>query len=290
MTRQDGNGFVKCDFGHLHWGLNGAAGLLLSDPARGVLLQRRAWWVHHGRTWALPGGAVEAGESPREAATREAHEEADIPPARVRPLAASHVDHGNWRYTTVLAAPIGPLSARVKSAESAELRWVHAGEVADFRLHRDFAAAWPGLREHLDRGLVLVVDGANVVGSRPDGWWRDRRGAAERLRDKLASLSETGLADPALPGGGGWSWWPKVVLVVEGKARGVATVPGVEVVEADGEGDDTIVAVAREARAAGPDDHVVVVTADRELRSRVEALGASTFGPGTLLGHLDSRV
>ncbi|MFK0249912.1 NUDIX domain-containing protein [Amycolatopsis azurea] len=287
MTRLDGNGFVKCDFGHLHWGLNGAAGLLLSDPGRGVLLQRRAWWVHHGRTWALPGGAVEAGESACEAATREAHEEADIPPARVRPLSASHVDHGNWRYTTILAMPIGPLAARVKNAESAELRWVHAGQVADFRLHRDFAVAWPGLREHLDRRLVLVVDGANVVGSRPDGWWRDRRGAAERLRDKLATLADAGFADPALPGGDGWSWWPKIVLVVEGKARGVATVPGVEVVEAEGEGDDKIVAVAREARAEGPDDHVVVVTADRELRSRVEAVGASAFGPGTLLGHLD---
>ncbi|MEV7552435.1 NUDIX domain-containing protein [Amycolatopsis sp. NPDC089917] len=286
MTREDGNGFVRCDHGHLHWGLNGAAGLLLSDPARGVLLQRRAWWVHHGRTWALPGGAVEAGESAREAATREAHEEADIPPARVRPLSASHVDHGNWRYTTILAAPIGTLAARVKNAESAELRWVHAGQVADFRLHRDFAVAWPGLREHLDRRLVLVVDGANVVGSRPDGWWRDRRGAAERLRDKLAALAETGFTDPALPGGDGWSWWPKIVLVVEGKARGVETVPGVDVVEADGEGDDKIVAVAREARAEGPDDHVVVVTADRELRSRVEAVGASAFGPGTLLEHL----
>jgi len=287
VTREDGNGFVKCDFGHLHWGLNGAAGLLLSDPARGVLLQRRAWWVHHGRTWALPGGAVEAGESAREAATREAHEEADIPPARVRPLSASHVDHGNWRYTTILAVPIGPLAARVKNAESAELRWVHAGRVADLRLHRDFAVAWPGLREHLDRRLILVVDGANVVGSRPDGWWRDRRGAAERLRDKLATLAEAGLADPALPGGDGWSWWPKIVLVVEGKARGVEPVPGVEVVEAEGEGDDKIVAVALTARETGPDDHVVVVTADRELRSRVEAVGASAFGPGTLLGHLD---
>ncbi|MEV6912591.1 NUDIX domain-containing protein [Amycolatopsis sp. NPDC051071] len=289
MTRLDGNGFVKCDFGHLHWGLNGAAGLLLSDPERGVLLQRRAWWVHHGRTWALPGGAVEAGESPREAATREAHEEADVPPARVRPLSASLVDHGNWRYTTILAAPIGTLSARVKNAESVELRWVRPDEVADFRLHRDFAAAWPGLREHLDRRLILVVDGANVVGSRPDGWWRDRRGAAKRLRDKLATLAETGFADPALPGGGEWSWWPKVVLVVEGKARGVEPVSGVEVVDAEADGDSRIVAVTRAARSEGPEDHVVVVTADRELRSRVEALGASTLGPGTLLGHLDHR-
>ncbi|HET6286870.1 MAG TPA: NTP pyrophosphohydrolase, partial [Amycolatopsis sp.] len=73
----------------------------------------------------------------------------------------------------------------------------------------------------------------------------------------------------------------------EGKARGVTPVPGVEVVDAESDGDSQLVAVAREARSAGPGDHVVVVTADRELRSRVEALGASAFGPGTLLGHLD---
>ncbi len=289
MTRQDGNGFVRCRYGHVHWGLNGAAGLLLSDPGRGILLQRRAWWVHHGRTWALPGGAVEAGESAREAATREAHEEAAVPPEEVRAVSASHSDHGNWCYTTVLAAPIGRVSARVTNAESAEVRWVHPDDVADFRLHRDFAAAWPGLREHLDRGLVLVVDGANVVGSRPDGWWRDRRGAAERLRDKLATLADVGLADPALPGGGGWSWWPKVVMVVEGKARGVEPVPGVDVVDAETDGDSRIVAVTASARSDRPDDHVVVVTADRELRSRVEALGATTLGPGTLLAHLDPR-
>jgi hypothetical protein len=150
------------------------------------------------------------------------------------------------------------------------------------------------LREQLDRELVLVVDAANVVGSRPDGWWRDRKGAAERLRDKLAALARAGIRDSDLKLADGkpadgreWSWWPRIVLVVEGQARGLASVDGVEVVPAETDGDSEIVRLVKEHRAARPDDRVVVVTADRELRSRVEAEGAATLGPGKLLALLD---
>ncbi|MFD5318176.1 NTP pyrophosphohydrolase [Streptomyces sp. NPDC127098] len=107
---------------------------------------------------------------------------------------------------------------------------------------------------------LVVVDGANVVGSVPDGWWRDRRGAAERLRDRLV-----GYPGPA-----------EVVLVVEGAARGVASVPGVRVESAPGSGDDLVV---RLVRAEGAGRRCLVVTADRELRARVAALGAETVGP-----------
>jgi hypothetical protein len=118
---------------------------------------------------------------------------------------------------------------------------------------------------------LLVVDGANVVGSVPDGWWRDRAGAAIRLRDRLVPITTTGL--PALPGP------VEIVLVVEGKARDIPAVPGVRVERAPGSGDDTIVAVA--AAAAG-DRTVVVVTADRELRRRVTEAGASVLGPSVI--------
>lgn len=114
---------------------------------------------------------------------------------------------------------------------------------------------------------LLVVDGANVVGSVPDGWWRDRRGAAERLRDRLAAVG--GPVDGPLPG-------PyEIVLVVEGRARGVASVPGVRVEEAPGSGDDLIAELARAARGRP----CLVVTADRELRRRVEETGALCVGP-----------
>ncbi|GAA3391078.1 NTP pyrophosphohydrolase [Cryptosporangium minutisporangium] len=116
---------------------------------------------------------------------------------------------------------------------------------------------------------VLVVDGANVVGSVPDGWWRDRPGAAARLRDALIPVASSGL--PGVLDGP-----VSVVLVVEGAARGLDGVPGVEVVSAPGSGDDTIVSVAREFAASRP---TWVVTADRALRERVRAVGAEVLGP-----------
>ena len=118
---------------------------------------------------------------------------------------------------------------------------------------------------------LLVVDAANVVGSKPDGWWRDRAGAAARLRDGLVDLHAAGLKD--LPG-------PlEVVLVVEGRARDVPGVEGVRVVRAPGSGDDAIVALVA---AEGTGRRVVVVTADRELRDRVTALGAEVRGPSAV--------
>lgn len=120
-----------------------------------------------------------------------------------------------------------------------------------------------------DGPLLVIVDGANVVGSRPDGWWRDRRGAAERLRDRLAR--------EGLPGHAGAV---ELVLVVEGAARGVESVPGVRVAEASGSGDDRIVELAAE----NPGRARLVVTADRELRRRVTELGAEVAGPRTVLG------
>ncbi|GHE32298.1 MULTISPECIES: PIN domain-containing protein [Streptomyces] len=119
---------------------------------------------------------------------------------------------------------------------------------------------------------LIVVDAANVVGSVPDGWWRDRRGAAERLRDALAGRGGTGLA--------GWAPPVEIVMVVEGAARGVEPVPGVRVEAAAGSGDDTIVEVVR--AAAGR--RCLVVTADRELRRRVGALGAEVVGPRAVRG------
>lgn len=115
---------------------------------------------------------------------------------------------------------------------------------------------------------LIIVDAANVVGSVPDGWWRDRAGATERLRDRLAPLAEQGLA--AWP----TEQPPEILLVVEGAARAVASIPGVRVVAAPGSGDDTIVDLV--AHGNRP---CLVITADRELRRRVTALGAQTLGP-----------
>jgi hypothetical protein len=121
----------------------------------------------------------------------------------------------------------------------------------------------------MERTLV-VVDAANVVGSVPDGWWRDRAGATVRLRDALATVDLTRLA-------GGPT---EVVLVTEGRAAGVPAIDGVRVEPADGSGDDAIVALVRDGCRDGRD--CLVVTADRDLRERVTALGARVVGPGAL--------
>jgi len=121
---------------------------------------------------------------------------------------------------------------------------------------------------------VLLVDAANVVGSRPTGWWRDRAGAARNLTSRMRRA----VADETLPA--------DVVLVLEGDARnGVdpGHADGVEVVHAPGHGDDTIVAIAAES-----DTPVLLVSADRELADRVRELGAEVVGPTWLLDRLPS--
>jgi hypothetical protein len=120
-----------------------------------------------------------------------------------------------------------------------------------------------------DTPLLVIVDGANVVGSVPDGWWRDRKGAAERLRDRLAADGLPGRTDPV-----------ELVLVVEGAARGVESVPGVRVDSAPGSGDDRMVELVAEADGRP----CLVVTADRELRRRVTELGAEVTGPRSVRG------
>jgi hypothetical protein len=130
--------------------------------------------------------------------------------------------------------------------------------------------------DNLPTGGSLIVDGANVVGSVPDGWWRDRAGAAARLRDRLAAAAVEGGVLAAV----------EVVLVVEGRARDIGTREGIRVVSSPGSGDDTIVEVAGAAAGTGAGP-VTVVTADRGLRERVAAVGASAVGPGTLFRWLE---
>lgn len=120
---------------------------------------------------------------------------------------------------------------------------------------------------------VLLVDAANVVGSRPTGWWRDRPGAAGRLvADLRAAVAGGRLPAP-------------VVVVLEGAARAGAAegeAGGVRVVHAAGSGDDRMAALARHAHGS-----VRLVSADRALRQRVTDCGGSCVGPGWLHDRVD---
>ena len=130
----------------------------------------------------------------------------------------------------------------------------------------------PSQPPYAERVQALIVDGANVVGSRPDGGWHDRAGAARRLWERLTAAD--------LP-------HDEIVLVLEGAARAGAPAGravGVVTVHAAGSGDDAI--VAETSSRARDGWGVVVVTADRELRERARGAGASTVGPSWLLDRL----
>ena len=122
---------------------------------------------------------------------------------------------------------------------------------------------------------MLLIDAANVIGSRPSGWWRDRPAAARALVELVADA----VASKRLDG--------PVILVLEGQARagwdeGPAT--GLRVVHARGSGDDALVEITAES-----EEPVVAVTADRALRSRLQELGAQVVGPRWLLSRLDGE-
>jgi 8-oxo-dGTP diphosphatase len=260
-ARGDGDGWAQCCDGQNRWGRFGAAGLLLRAPDAQrrplVLMQHRAAWTHPGGLWGMLAGARDSAETPVQTALREAAEKAAVDPDRVR-ARATVVEHPGgdvWSFTTVVADVVEPLSVRPND-ESAELAWVPEPEVTTLELHPVFAAGWPALQV---AKTGLVVDAANVVGSRPDGWWRDRAGAAERLLREVAAAGPGVLALPQ----GGFGWVARPVLVLEGLATQTPDVAGVEVVRAPGTGDDTIVDIVR-----GGGDWLVV-TADRALRSRL---------------------
>ena len=122
---------------------------------------------------------------------------------------------------------------------------------------------------------TVFVDGNNVMGSRPDGWWRDRAGAARRLIAEIAPV--------ALGHGRRWT------IVFDGNAPpGVAPPqPNLTVIHTghgrrDG-ADDRIVELVD---ALADRSTALVYTSDTELRARVGALGAQVAGARALLNEI----
>lgn len=113
----------------------------------------------------------------------------------------------------------------------------------------------------------LIVDGSNVMGARPDGWWRDRTGARIRLTVEVDEAAD-GLCSHLLGDAGA-----EVVVVHDGRPIEMQLLR--VHVEFAGHADDLITDLA------GPGD--VVVTSDRELVGRCAAKGASAVGAGRLL-------
>lgn len=192
------------------------------------------------------------------AALREAHEETALDMAGVTIEGVHRLQHPDWRYDTVLAsATTQPITS--PHAESVQLRWVAMEQVPTMNLHPGLAAAWPELT--LPR-VHLVVDVANVVGAVPDGWWRDRVAATQRVLDRLERV-----CGQALPTASGRVLCTGITAVLEGRARAApdrGLCDLVAIHRAQGVGDDAVV------RCATGRGDSIVVSSDRGLRARVQ--------------------
>lgn len=148
--RDPGDQWVYGPNGEKVWGAFGAAGVLVwNRDTDCVLLQLRAEWSHHGGTWGIPGGAMRKGESAREGALREAHEEAGVPEELLEAIDEFIIDLGFWSYTTVIARTTEHFEPVENDQESIELQWVSRTAVEELELHPRFGQNWPHLRDLL---------------------------------------------------------------------------------------------------------------------------------------------
>jgi 8-oxo-dGTP diphosphatase len=144
--RVSGDGFVTLADGSRRWGRFGAAGVLVrhADADAGepqYFLARRSMHTHLGGTWAIPGGALDEGETPLEGALREFDEEIGVPLHQHEfEIAEVHEDdHGGWSYWTLVvdvAERFDPPTAL--TWETSEVRWVRASELGELELFGAF--------------------------------------------------------------------------------------------------------------------------------------------------------
>jgi 8-oxo-dGTP diphosphatase len=173
--------WVMCEVHGRHWGVQGAAGLLPFAVTAGsvaVLLALRSHGTHQGGTWGTIGGAIEPGETPWEAAVREAHEE-----AAGLDLAEDQAVQGHrygcvsgWAYVTfpVRVPPASPVTIR-SNWETSDLRWIPVDEVGSYPLHPALAESWPELRKLVEDQSMLCI-AQTIRRSEPPGGWVGQAG------------------------------------------------------------------------------------------------------------------
>jgi 8-oxo-dGTP pyrophosphatase MutT (NUDIX family) len=152
--RRSGDGFIRCSDGHVRWGVFGAAGVVFvvreADGPR-VMLQQRSAFSHEGGTWSCAGGAIDEGESPLDAALREASEEVGDLPVDHRVIGEYVFRPAiDWSYTTVVVDVDEQFGASI-NFETDAVEWVPLDVVEHRPLHAGFAAAWPHLRAIIEQ-------------------------------------------------------------------------------------------------------------------------------------------
>jgi len=144
--RASGDGFVRAADGKPRWGIYGAAGVLVrhvDGDDHWYFLARRSEHTHRGGTWAIPGGALDQGESPLEGALREFSEEIGLRlDEHGFEVAEVHQDdHGGWSYWTVVV----DVEERFDTPgglnwETSDVAWVRAADLHQLELFDAFEA------------------------------------------------------------------------------------------------------------------------------------------------------
>ena len=151
MHGRSGDGFLQCADGHVRWGVFGAAGVLFvwqsgTDLGPLVMVQQRSAWAHEGGTWSVAGGAIDEGETPLQAALREASEEVGATPDGSRVLGEYvFAPAADWSYTTVVVEVPDRFGGSI-NFETDAVEWVPLDMVDQLPKHPGFASAWPHLR------------------------------------------------------------------------------------------------------------------------------------------------
>jgi predicted RNA-binding protein with PIN domain len=120
-----------------------------------------------------------------------------------------------------------------------------------------------------------LIDASNVIGSRPDGWWRDREGATRRLIDALREFAATG---------------EEVTVVLDaGPPEWAGRDGGLEVAIAPRRGRDAADdEIARRLDGDPDPGSIRVVTSDAALAARARERGAEVVGAGAFRRRLDA--
>jgi 8-oxo-dGTP diphosphatase len=143
MRAGTGDGFVTLSDGSRRWGRFGAAGVLVrhtgDDGSPAYFVARRSEHCHRGGTWAIPGGALDSGESPLDGALREFAEEIGVSVESFVVAGVHEDDHGGWSYWTVVLDVVERFEApNTLGWETAEARWVSPAELAELELFDAF--------------------------------------------------------------------------------------------------------------------------------------------------------